>query len=105
LSELLSKTDDTQQKYLDGLNHAIVFLEYLEKSIVQRRKPTLGKTLYRDFKGPDSLGKFTRYESQIERSLYKAMHELQRLQAKRQNHPVSPPIAVDIQMSGDKIME
>lgn len=105
LSELLSKTDDTQQEYLDGLNHAIVFLEYLEKTIARRQKPTLGKTLYRDFKGPDSLGKFTRYEAHIQRSLFTAMHELQRLQAKRQNHPVSPPIAVDINLSGDKIME
>ena len=92
-----------QEKYRVELNQAIELLLRLEQSIEKRRRPNLGQTLCRDFKGPDSLGKFTRYESQIERSLFKAMHELQRLQAMRRNQPVCPPIAVDIQMSGDKI--
>jgi hypothetical protein len=36
-----------------------------------------------DFQYRDTLGKFMRYESHIERGMYKAMHELQRLQAAR----------------------
>ncbi len=101
LSELLSTTDDTQQQYGDAIDQVIVFLESLEQTIPPRRQPTLGKTLYCDFKGPDSLGKFTRYESQIERSLYKALHELQRLQARRQTGQTAVPIAVDLNITAD----
>lgn len=44
--------------------------------------------------------KIQRYESHLERSLYKALHELQRLQAARRGLPVPPPIVVDVDVSG-----
>ena len=41
--------------------------------------------------GPSVLDKFLRYESHIQRNLLKNMHELERLQAWRQNCPVLVP--------------
>ena len=44
----------------------------------------------------DKLQLISRYELTLERSLYKALHELQRLQAERRGVPVPPPAAVDM---------
>ena len=41
--------------------------------------PTLGLTFIRDANGANAFSKLSRYEAAIERSLYKALHELQRL--------------------------
>ena len=49
----------------------------------------------------NAFSKLSRYETPIEKSLYKALHELQRLQAARQEDGnVSPPLAVDVDVSG-----
>lgn len=104
LYELLPIMSDRQNEYQAELVRAIGLSLLLEESIERRRKPNLGQTLHRDFKGANILDKFTRYESQIERGLFKAMHELQRLQARRRNDPVCPPIAVDMDISGDPIV-
>ena len=48
----------------------------------------------------DSFSKLSRYEAAIERGLYRALHELQRLQAARAGQPVAPPVAVDVDVSG-----
>jgi len=42
----------------------------------------------------------SRYETRIERGMYKALHELQRLQARRRGELVVPPLAVDVDVSG-----
>jgi len=47
------------------------------------------------------LEKIQRYETTKERQMYKALHELQRLQAARQNTMALPPIAVDVDVRGD----
>ena len=44
----------------------------------------------------DVLTKLTRYETSLERSLYKALHELQRLQAARAGGMVVAPVAMDV---------
>ena len=49
--------------------------------------------------GPNTLGKFRRYEAHIDRTLYKALHELQRLQAARLGHKVLAPLAIDVDVS------
>jgi hypothetical protein len=41
----------------------------------------------------------TRYESFLERSLHKSLHELQRLQAARAGVPIPLPVAVDVEVS------
>ena len=44
----------------------------------------------------EKLEKLSRYEAHLERSLYKSMHEIERLQAVRVGQPVPPPIALDV---------
>lgn len=60
---------------------------------------SLGRAVHADFSGPNTLGKFRRYEAHIDRTLYKALHELQRLQAVRLGQKVAAPIAIDIDVS------
>lgn len=60
---------------------------------------SLGHAVHADFSGPNTLGKFRRYEAHIDRTLYKALHELQRLQAARLGHKVAAPLAIDIDIS------
>lgn len=45
---------------------------------------------------------YLRYEIALENRMYKAIHELQRLQANRIGEKIPPPLAVDIDMTGDK---
>ena len=43
--------------------------------------------------------KYFRYEIMLERSIYKALHELQRLQATRQGEKTPLPVAIDVDIS------
>ena len=62
---------------------------------------TLGRTFIRDADQANAFSKLSRYETAIWRSLYKALHELQRLQAARRTEgDVLPPIALDVDVSG-----
>ncbi len=62
---------------------------------------TLGQTFVQDADGANAFSKLSRYESALERSLFKALHELQRLQAaRRAEGNVSPPVPVDLNVSG-----
>jgi hypothetical protein len=42
--------------------------------------------------------KFFRYETMLEKSIYKALHELERLQAKRNGQDVPLPVMVEVSM-------
>jgi hypothetical protein len=62
---------------------------------------TLGGTFTRDADKANAFSKLSRYEAGIERSLYKALHELQRLQATRRAESNVPlPVAVGVDVSG-----
>jgi hypothetical protein len=62
---------------------------------------TLGRTFARDASGANAFSKLSRYETTIERGLYKALHELQCLQASRgAGSGALPPVAVDVEASG-----
>jgi hypothetical protein len=62
---------------------------------------TLGRTFIRDANEANAFSKLSRYEAAIERSLYRALHELQRLQAaRRADVNVPPPAAIDVDVSG-----
>src|SRR5918998_6619523 len=62
---------------------------------------TLGNAFVTDAIETNAFSKLSRYETTIERSLFKALHELQRLQAARgAGSTVSPPVAVDVDVSG-----
>jgi hypothetical protein len=61
----------------------------------------LGRAFVRDAEGANDFLKLYRYETAIERSLYETLHELQRLQtARRADGNLSPPVAVDVDVSG-----
>ena len=62
---------------------------------------TLGRTFIRDADEANAFSKLSRYEATIERSLYRALHELQRLQAARNAEgSVTPPAALEVDISG-----
>lgn len=58
-----------------------------------------GAALSYDFANYDSYGKFTRYETSLERGIYRALHELQRIQAIRAGEKPPAPVVVDIDIS------
>ena len=57
-----------------------------------------------DFDGTVGLkhdaDRFFRYETMLERGIYKALHELERIQSKRSGEQVPAPLAVDVDVSG-----
>jgi len=53
----------------------------------------------------DAFGKLARYEAHIERGMYRALHELQRLQAVRQGQQVTPPLVVDVDVHAAPLTE
>ena len=60
----------------------------------------LGLLFIRDATGANAFSKLSRYEIPIQRNLYTALHELQRLQAaRRAEGEVSPPGVVDVGVS------
>ena len=63
------------------------------------KEKTLGEAFSEDFQYKDTYGKLIRYESSIERGIYKALHELQRLQAARMGEKPPAPIAIDVDVS------
>lgn len=64
-----------------------------------RMKFTLGRAIYEELKSRSTLATFQRYESSIEKSLFKSLHELQRLQSARYGWPASIPAALDLNIS------
>ena len=52
--------------------------------------------------GREKMGVLSRYEVTLERSLYKALHELQRLQAARDGQAVPLPVVVDVSVSDER---
>jgi hypothetical protein len=62
---------------------------------LQEEACTLGSAFIRVGKGSDAFSKLSRYETSLLRRFYRALHELQRLQAARAGINVPPPIAID----------
>jgi hypothetical protein len=80
-----------------------------EKALAKARKlrseqdaeiATLGRTFVRDADKANAFSKLSRYETAIERQLYRALHELERHQAARRGQGVPAPVAVDVDVSG-----
>src|SRR5215210_6475950 len=97
LSAILPTTKITdEKKHRDALSKAKDM-----ESMRDAETATLGKTFIRDSEKVNAFSKLSRYETAIERSLYKALHELQRLQAGRNTERnVPPPAVVDVEVSG-----
>jgi hypothetical protein len=97
LLRAISKTVITdEQKHREALSRSEEM-----KAKQDARTATLGRTFIRDADGANAFSKLSRYETAIERSLYRALHELQRLQAaRRAGSGVAPPMAVEVDVSG-----
>ena len=57
---------------------------------------TVGLAFIKDSRGVNAFSKLSRYEVGIERSLYRAIQELERLQARRQVNEITTPMIVDV---------
>ncbi len=99
LQDLIENQDTTitdEQKHKEALSTA------QEMKAKQDAETTaLGRAFIRDANGANAFLKLSRYETPIERSFYRAVHELQRVQAaRRAEGSVAPPVAVDVDVSG-----
>jgi len=70
------------------------------RTLREESTATLGLTFIQGSSGVDAFSKLSRYEAGIERSYYRALHELQRLQHRRLGGDVPPPLALDVTVSG-----
>ena len=70
----------------------------LDKKCVREREKLEGGAQTRSFSLPpaDVTDKLIRYESHIDRQLYRAMDQLERLQRSRKGEVVPPPINVNL---------
>ncbi len=68
--------------------------------LLQEESLALGVAFKQDAKYAGAISKLSRYEAAIERSLYRALHELQRVQAARQDGHAPASIAVDVTVDG-----
>jgi hypothetical protein len=68
-----------------------------------QNEANFGSALSFDFANYDSYGKFTRYETCLERGIYKALHELERIQSRRNGEKVPLPVAIDVDVSDEKL--
>ncbi len=59
--------------------------------------------MIRDGHGGDQFGKIARYQTMLERTLVRALHELERRQATRRGALVAPPVAVDMTVSAPDV--
>ncbi len=58
------------------------------------------ETLFiQDCRNSQAFSKLSRYEVALERGLYRALHELERLQTRRSGGDVPPPVTVDVDMT------
>jgi hypothetical protein len=79
--------------------------EALERSRRMKREQedetvTLGRTFARDADRANAFSKLSRYETAIERQLYRALHELERHKVARQGGAVPAPYVVDVDVAG-----
>ncbi len=68
--------------------------------LLQEETLALGVAFKQDAKYAGAISKLSRYEAAIERSLYRALHELQRVQAARKDGQPPASIAVDVTVDG-----
>ncbi len=95
MSHYVNTTITDEEKHKEALARARRFRDEQKAEIA-----TLGRTFARDADKANAFSKLSRYETTIERGLFKALHELERRQAARQGGNVPAPVAVDVDVSG-----
>ncbi len=68
--------------------------------LLEEETLALGIAFKQDVENAGAISKLSRYEAAIERSLYRALHELQRVQAAREDGQSPRSIAVDVIVDG-----
>ena len=77
-----------------------IFAQERYEGVIDQDTSALGLAFIRDGNGANAFSKLSRYETTMERGLYKALHELQRLRAARETTGgTPPPLAVDVDVS------
>ncbi len=95
LIEIVDTTITDEKKHEEALSRARRMRGEQEDETA-----TLGRTFARDADRANAFSKLSRYETAIERQLYRALHELERRQAARRGTGVPPPQVVDVDVSG-----
>ena len=85
--------------HLDGADEA---MEAADATAAERDADFLMRGLFRDAKDADVLGKLSRYETTLARGMFRAYHELQRLQASRAGQTVLPPAVLDVNVTSNQ---
>jgi len=101
IRDLIRTSNELADEYGLVLDEAIEDISSMEMDINQQLRPNLGLAVSCDLKGSDVLTRFIRYESQIQRGLFKTIHELNRLQASHQSRQTPSPIAIYIDISSE----
>ena len=102
LEDFMENQYGPSERITDERKHQEALAEAQEmKAKRNAETATLGRTFIRDANKANAFSKLSRYETAIERGLYKALHELQRLQAARSTEGgIPPPVALDVNVSG-----
>ena len=90
----LLPSDFTQDDH-DNLKRLRVRARHARKE-ANLNRATLGGAFYDDSVNASTLSKLSRYETSIERALYRALHELQRLQSFRDKGTASTQVVIDV---------
>jgi hypothetical protein len=95
LSRAISPVTTDKDRYEEALERV-----RRRRSEQEDETATLGRTFARDADRANAFSKLSRYETAIARTLYRALHELERRQAARRGADVTPPQLVDVEVSG-----
>jgi len=95
LGKVLNITITDEKKHKEALERARRMRSEQEDGTA-----TLGRTFARDADRANAFSKLSRYETAIERQLYRALHELERRHAARRGAAVTPPQVLDVDVSG-----
>jgi len=84
------------------IDEEIDYLLGLEAKAAKEDQPNLAHAVAADVMANNVLSKLTRYETQIQSGLFKAMHELERIQKARHGGHVPPPNTLDIDITNNQ---
>ena len=88
------------EKFNEGVEINLDFGSYPKDEELEKDQKKRKKT--RDMVANNNTEQILRYETTIERSIYRALHELQRLQASRLGEKPPAPISVDVDISKEE---
>ena len=96
----ISKLEADVDKLLTGQAPPRTGSESAQTADSESDREAVGLAFIRDANGANAVSKLTRYQVSAERTMYKAMHELERVQARRRGQPVPPPVALEVNVAG-----